>query len=79
VRRFVEAGVQHHAGIGVDHLERGARHGHGCIVAALDHEFARPDAGRDPHPVERERQRARDDAGEPPQLVDIDVEGHVPL
>ena len=59
VRRLVEPGIEHHGAVGIDHLERGARHGDRRIVAARDHELLRPDRGRDPHAVDGERQARR--------------------
>ena len=58
VGRLVQSGIDHHAAIGIDDLERGAGHRHRAIIAAFDDEFAWPDAGRHARTVDRKRQRA---------------------
>ncbi len=50
--------IDHDGAVGVDDLERGARHGDRSVVAVLDDEFPRPDGGRDPNAVDGEGKRA---------------------
>src|SRR5712664_2384653 len=61
VRRLVQSRIDHHRAVRIDDLEGRARHRHRCVVAALDHEFARTNARCNAHAVDHERKRAGQD------------------
>src|SRR5215207_8011611 len=67
----IHAGVEHNRAVLVDHLKSRPGHGDGPVVAALDHELPRPDAGRELHSVDRRRRPAWDGGGEFAQTGEI--------